>query len=120
MAGVNAYDGSLIDGFDHVVQSIRDILLTPIGTRVMLRDYGSRLPGVLDHPLNAATVIDATMAAAEALNRWEPRFRLRYVEVISQGTDGVLGLALTGTWYPRGHLGDFTPASGTFSAEVLA
>ncbi|CAA0129487.1 Uncharacterised protein [Starkeya nomas] len=119
MAGVNAIDGTLIDGFDHVVQSIRDILLTPIGTRVMLRDYGSRLPGMLDHPLNAATVIDATIALAEALDRWEPRFRLRYVEVISQGTDGILGIDLTGTWYPRGHLGDFTPA-GEHSTRVLA
>lgn len=120
MAGVNAIDGTFLDGFDHVVQSIRDILFTPIGTRVMLRDYGSDVPAMLDRPLNAATVVDTTMAVAEALDRWEPRFRVRYVEIVSQGVDGILTLALTGIWYPRGHLGDFTPASAEQRLELQA
>jgi len=30
---------------DHIRQSMSDILRTPVGSRVMRRDYGSPLPG---------------------------------------------------------------------------
>jgi uncharacterized protein len=110
MAGIDAATGRVLDGFAHVAQSVRDILRTRVGTRLMRRDYGSDIPGMLDRPLNAATVVDATMAVAEALELHEPRFRLRLVEVLARGSNGILSIAVTGTWLPRAHLGDFTAA----------
>src|SRR3546814_12586651 len=43
MIGVDRATGQRLDGNDHLAQSIGDILSTPIGTRVMRRDYGSML-----------------------------------------------------------------------------
>ncbi len=49
--GMNAATGRNLTGLDHLHQSIADILSTPIGTRVMRRDYGSRLPELIDAPM---------------------------------------------------------------------
>ena len=51
MNGINAHTGQALSGIDHLRQSIRDILTTRIGTRVMRRDYGSRLPTLVDNPM---------------------------------------------------------------------
>ncbi|WP_295038229.1 GPW/gp25 family protein [Sulfitobacter sp.] len=78
---MNASTGAPLDGIDHLRQSITDILTTPIGSRVMRRDYGSRLYDLVDAPINRSTVLDAYTAVAEALNRWEPRIRLEQVQM---------------------------------------
>ena len=54
MLGINAQTGQPLAGIDHLRQSIRDILTTRIGTRVMCRDYGSRLPTLIDNPISTA------------------------------------------------------------------
>lgn len=41
MRGMNSETGKTISGIEHLKQSIVDILTTPVGTRVMRRDYGS-------------------------------------------------------------------------------
>ena len=48
MLGINAYTGESLSGLDHLRQSIADILSTPLNTRVMRRDYGSRIPELID------------------------------------------------------------------------
>ena len=68
--------GRAIDLPEHIAQSVADIVTTPLGSRVMRRDYGSLLPLLLDQPDNAATQIRITSAVAAALMRWEPRVRL--------------------------------------------
>ncbi len=80
MQGMNATTGKPLSGIDHLIQSIRDILTTPIGTRVMRRDYGSRLFDLIDSPINGDVLIEAYAAVAEALDKWEPRFRLTKVK----------------------------------------
>ena len=76
MAGMDAATGAALDGADHVRQSVRDVLNTPIGSRVMRRSYGSRLLDLVDRPLNQATLIEVYAAVADALAAWEPRVRL--------------------------------------------
>ncbi|GGG09006.1 MULTISPECIES: GPW/gp25 family protein [Cysteiniphilum] len=49
MHGVDRYSGRVLDDIEHVKQSIKDILTTPIGTRVQLRAYGSRLFEYIDN-----------------------------------------------------------------------
>lgn len=68
--------GRAIDLPEHIAQSVADIVTTPLGSRVMRRDYGSLLPLLLDQPDNPATQIRITAAVAGALLRWEPRVRL--------------------------------------------
>lgn len=79
MTGMNRNTGTALGGLDHLVQSIGDILTTPIGTRIMRRDYGSLLFELLDRPLNTATRLLCVVAVAMALGRWEPRLTLRQV-----------------------------------------
>ncbi len=79
--GVSAITGAALSGDDHLRQSLGDILGTPIGTRVMRRDYGSKVPALLDAPINAAVIADLVASTAEAIYRWEPRIRLKRVLV---------------------------------------
>ncbi|TPG77339.1 GPW/gp25 family protein [Pseudomonas arsenicoxydans] len=81
MIGMNSNTGRRVVGNDHLVQSIADILTTPIGTRVMRREYGSQLADLIDWPLNSATRLQAYAATAIALMRWEPRIRLSRVQL---------------------------------------
>jgi uncharacterized protein len=74
--GMNAESGRRLEGLEHIQQSVRDILTTPIGSRVMRRDYGSLLPELIDMPLNDATLLQAYSASVMALIRWEPRIRV--------------------------------------------
>lgn len=96
MAGMSRTTGGKLEGFDHLRQSIEDILTTPIGTRVHRRDYGSRLPRLVDRPTNASLVSDLVAAAAEALDRWEPRLRLERITVDSISAEGQVELSLAG------------------------
>ncbi len=78
---MNRHDGRALSGLEHLRQSVADILTTPLGSRVMRRDYGSLLPELIDQPDNPATQIRLFSAVAGALMRWEPRLRLLRVHV---------------------------------------
>ena len=65
----------------HLNQSIADILTTPIGTRVMRPEYGSNIPRLIDQPMNKSWKLKVYAAAAEALDKWEPRIRLEKVSI---------------------------------------
>ena len=81
MIGMSAETGRTISDAAHLQQSIADILTTPIGSRVMRREYGSLLPDLIDAPFNDATRLQAYAAVAMALMRWEPRIRLSRVQL---------------------------------------
>ena len=95
MSGLSATTARLLPEEQHLVQSINDILSTPLGSRVMRREYGSDLPRLIDAPVNGETLVDLYAATAEAIDRWEPRFDLRRVEV-ADAVAGKLSLTLTG------------------------
>ena len=82
-------------------QSIIDILTTPIGTRVMRPEYGSRLFDLVDAPMNRATIVEIYAATAEALDRWEPRLKLERVQAIAV-QPGRIELELIGVYVPDG------------------
>lgn len=91
---MNATTGQTMTGIEHLRQSIMDILTTPIGSRVMRRDYGSELFNLLDHPGNKANLLRVYAATIEALLRWEPRIRPRRVQIDSIDEQGRVTLAL--------------------------
>lgn len=95
MSGLSATTARVLPEEQHLAQSINDILSTPLGSRVMRRDYGSDLPRLIDAPVNGETLVDLYAATAEAIDRWEPRFDLRRVEV-ADAVAGKLSLTLTG------------------------
>ena len=67
MLGINAQTGQPLAGIDHLRQSIRDILTTRIGTRVMREDFGSLIPDLIDYPQTPALDMQLSAAAFMAI-----------------------------------------------------
>lgn len=101
MQGVDAQTGRAVAGAAHLRQSVRDILTTPIGSRVMRRTYGSELFAFVDAPINAASIARIVAAAAEAIDRWEPRYRVQRIQVAAAG-EGHVSLHLDGLYLAEG------------------
>lgn len=101
MIGINKNNGKALSGLAHLRQSITDILTTPKGSRVMRREYGSRLFELIDAPLNSTTVIQLYAATAQALDEWEPRFKLHSTSVNSI-VEGKVTLDLVGEYINEG------------------
>ncbi len=104
--GMNKTTGRALSDIDHLKQSIADILLTPVGTRVMRRSYGSRLPELISQPYNTVTILQIYAAVADALRKWEPRFTLKRIRPLWNSTgqqandqhQGILRLMLSGEY----------------------
>lgn len=101
MRGTSVTTGQAVSGVDHLRQSVADILTTPIGSRLMRRDYGSDIPALIDQPDNAATQVRVYAAAATALMRWEPRLRLQKLRA-SRNRAGQLVLDVQGQYLDEG------------------
>ncbi|RZJ62939.1 MAG: hypothetical protein EON49_00595 [Acidovorax sp.] len=103
---MNRTTGRSITGVEHLLQSLGDILTTPIGSRVMRREYGSLVPELIDHPDNLRTQVRVFAAVASALMRWEPRFRLSRIESVRDpARPGAVLFRLHGTYDQRGRVG---------------
>lgn len=101
MRGTDATTGKRLSGIDHLRQSIRDILTTPLGSRVMRREYGSRLFDLIDNPLNEVTLVEIFAATAEALMTWEPRLKVLRVRAASL-VPSSLSIDLEAIYLPTG------------------
>ena len=110
--GFNRENGALLSGFDHVRQSIGVILTTPIGSRVMRREFGSELFDLIDRPMTDQVILAIYSATVMAIARWEPRYAVTACAITDASAEGGISLQLSGVYYPRGHLGDFTPDGG--------
>jgi len=111
MLGLNATTGQPLSGIHHLRQSIHDILTTPLGSRVMRRDYGSRLPELIDQPMTSRLAVELFAATAEALRRWEPRFKLSRVR-LSEARAGWVELTVEGEVRLQGFAGQTVTLSG--------
>ncbi len=103
MRGMDSKTGKAISGIEHLKQSIRDILTTRIGSRVMRRDYGSGVFDLIDAPMNRETILDIMAAAVDALLKWEPRIHPQRVQVTG-ATPGHLTLTITAIHVPDGRI----------------
>jgi phage baseplate assembly protein W len=86
--GMSRFTGRSLSESQHITQSIQDILTTPLGSRVMRRDYGSAIFELIDQPQSAAVKLQIMAAAVIALTRWEPRIRITEIDVITGDLDG--------------------------------
>jgi hypothetical protein len=93
--GMSQGNGKAITDTDHLRQSVRDILLTPQGSRIARREYGSLLSTLIDQPQNPALRLQVMSAVYVALSRWEPRLTLDSI-TISSNFDGSMVVELTG------------------------
>ncbi|WP_337881766.1 GPW/gp25 family protein [Chromobacterium haemolyticum] len=88
--GLNAINGQRIDDLDHIRQSLRKILTTPIGSRVMRRDFGSLIPDLIDKPLNGKTQMQLMAASVMAISAWEPRVDIANIQLQAGATPSEL------------------------------
>ena len=97
MTGMSRTTGAPLEVLAHIRQSITDILTTPLGSRVMRREYGSQLPFLIDQPFNDNTRMLCYAATVMALMRWEPRLRLSRVHFTVGTEQGSYTLDIEGT-----------------------
>jgi len=103
MTGMDRDTGEPLGGVAHLRQSIADILTTPVGSRVLRREYGARLYDLVDRPMNEETRVLIVSAAAQALDRWEPRLRsVRITVTAAESQHGKLELTVAGYYRHNG------------------
>ena len=107
MSDLDHTTGGVVDGWDHVVQSVTTILSTRLNSRIFRREFGSEVPALVDAPMNESSIMALYVAVAEALERWEPRFELTDVAVAGDKS-GAVTMTLIGNYRPNAHKGDLT------------
>nr|WP_198984778.1 GPW/gp25 family protein [Herbaspirillum sp. ASV7] len=95
MIAMNASTGRSMSLLEHIRQSVRDILMTPLGTRICRRGYGSEIPELIDQPLNGVTIMRIYAAVAYRLALWEPRISLSSVN-LNRDASGAVSVVLQG------------------------
>ena len=101
MRGTNAVSGKPLSDIAHLRQSIRDILLTPKGSRVMRPEYGSDIFKLVDAPMNSKTLLSIYAATVSALKAWEPRISVTRVYA-DAAEPGMVSLVIEGKYKPNG------------------
>lgn len=92
---MDRYSGKNILDNQHLRNSIIDILTTPLGSRVMLRDYGTKLFQLIDHPVNRDFIVELYSTIHLALDKWEPRLIIDRIKVdVSLWNQGKISLDL--------------------------
>lgn len=98
-SGMSADTGTALpDELAHIRQAIYTILMTPIGSRVMRREFGSYIPDLIDQPLNGATVLRLYASAVMAILRWEPRITVHRISAMAPSDRGSLVLDISITY----------------------
>jgi len=64
-------------------ESIKRILQTPLGSRVMRPEYGSRLFELIDKNVDEEWVLNAIAYTYEAIEKNEPNVKVKKVEVLT-------------------------------------
>jgi phage baseplate assembly protein W len=82
-------------GTSAIEESIRVILGTQHGERVMRPEFGCNLRHLVFEPMNEATLNVARHLVDDGLTRWEPRIEVMQVEVQAANELGVLTIQVS-------------------------
>ena len=74
--GVNRQTGQLMQGWEHVEQSMQTIFATPFHDRILRRWVGSFVPHILGELLVPRIITRFHWAMAVSLDLWEPNYRI--------------------------------------------
>lgn len=81
-----------------IENSIKDILQTPLGSRVMLPEYGSRLYELIDKKIDDEFRANLSWYVIEAVEKWEKRIKIDEVKLVSLDSHKLkIKLVLTST-----------------------
>src|SRR5262245_43878203 len=81
---------ALTTGSDELDRSMRVVLTTAPGERVMRPDFGCAIWNLVFEPVNANTIGAMEQAVIDALERWEPRVEVTEVEVVPDAAETAL------------------------------
>jgi phage baseplate assembly protein W len=118
--GIDRNTGKTLTGWAHCAQCLLVLFSTLLNTRLMLLDYGSDIPGMIDRPGTNATFALLYNAMTQAILKWEPGFRATYFAVVEATGDGAFTIEIAGLFYPRGHLGDYSISENATMRFVMA
>jgi len=91
MMAMDDETGKPIPERERIRRAIRDVVLTPVGTRLLRRDYGSDLLRLVDSPIGTSLRVSVAEAIMRALRAWVPNIKVTRVEMSgseSQATEG--------------------------------
>lgn len=93
----------------HVLDSVRQILGTRIGERVMRRDFGSRIHDLVFMPLDDLTATLAVQAVVDDLTKWEPRIiiDMQNVEILVNPREAKLTISMVIEFITTNTTGNF-------------
>jgi len=80
-----------------IPSSIKRILRTPLGSRTMRPDFGSRLHELKDRPFNDEFKLKATKYTYEAIIKWEKRVKVAQVGFKVEAITGSVTLNISFT-----------------------
>lgn len=80
----------LTDGAQDLDRSIRVVLATAPGERVMRPQFGCRIWELLFEPVTPGLLGEMAQAVKDALAQWEPRATVENVDVVPDGQDASL------------------------------
>jgi uncharacterized protein len=124
--GVNRSTGKVLQGWEHVEQSMFVIFQTPFHERILRRWVGSYVPYILGETYVARIVTRFFWAIAVSIDLWEPNYRIKQVHYMGEALAGWAPRTLDavgeyrlghgifrteGVYRPRAHLGDPSPYS---------
>lgn len=122
--GVNRETGQLMQGWDHVEQSMNTIFNTPFHERILRRWVGSFVPHILGEIAVPRVITRFHWAMAVSIDMWEPNYRIQTVYYMGDALEswapqefdvagefrlGHAYFRTEGSYRPRAHLGDPTP-----------
>ena len=87
---------SLTRGAEDLDRSLRVVLLTAPGERLMRPEFGCRIWDLLFEPVTANLIGLIAEAVRDALAQWEPRVEVEAVEPVQDGDDpGLVRIQIT-------------------------
>lgn len=87
---------ALTTGADDLGSSIRMVLATAPGERLMRPQFGCRIWELMFEPINANTIGLMGVAVREALGQWEPRIDVEDVDVVpDDSADGRVNIRIS-------------------------
>lgn len=88
---INKNNGQSISSvYESILQSLQDIITTPVGSRVMRRTYGSLIFELIDQPINDVLVLKCYSAIYTAVSTWESRISISQIKVSSVQGSGLV------------------------------
>lgn len=122
MAGLSRHTGKPIGNLESAYQGVETVLTTRLGERVMRREFGAGIVEILGRAVTPALFLAWQQLLGTAIDLWEPRFKIRTIEVAG-GTEAVrkghLKVRIAADYRPFAHLAKDDPNYSTESDGVV-